>query len=109
MTTLTPRELQDLLAAGMEFPELWMVKIEAEHPVPGLDQLCVNLERRRSTRFDVSASTKEEYVEEIDLATFIQSMLVVPSLEPRAATPSDPTPRSDPGRRSCECSAGSCR
>lgn len=37
MTTHIPGELQDLLAAGVEFPELRMVKIEAEHPVPGLD------------------------------------------------------------------------
>lgn len=59
MTTHTPRELQDLLAA---FPELGIVKIEAEHPVPGLDRPRVTLEARRSTRFDVSASVEEEYV-----------------------------------------------
>lgn len=37
MTTHTPRELEDLLATGVKFPELGMVKIEAKHPVPGLD------------------------------------------------------------------------
>lgn len=59
--------------------------------MPGLDQLRVNLEAQRSTRFDVSTFVEEEYVEEIDMATFIQSMLIVPSLESRAATPSNPT------------------
>lgn len=44
---------------------------------------------QRSTRFDVSASTEEEYFEEIDLAMFIQPMLIIPALEPRAATLSD--------------------
>lgn len=71
MTTHTPEELQDLLAAGVEFPELEMVKIEAEHPVSGLDQLRVTLEAWRSIRFDVYASAEEEYVEEIDLETFL--------------------------------------
>lgn len=47
---------------------------------------------RRFTYFDVSASVKEEYVEEIDLAPFIHSMLIAPSLEPRAAAPPYPTP-----------------
>lgn len=42
MLTHTPGELQDLLDAGVEFPELGMVKIEVEHLVPGLDQLRVN-------------------------------------------------------------------
>lgn len=37
MTTHTLGELQDLLVAGVEFPELGMVKIEAEHPIPGLE------------------------------------------------------------------------
>lgn len=41
MTTYTPRELQDLLAADMDFPELGMVMIEAEHLVPGLGQLRI--------------------------------------------------------------------
>lgn len=82
MTTYTPGELQDLLAVGVEFPELGMVKIETKHPIPGLDQLCVTLEARRSTGFDVSAFVAEEYVEEIDLDTFIQAMLTRQALEP---------------------------
>lgn len=53
MTTHTPGELQDLLAADMEFLELGMVKIKREHPVLGFDQLCASLETRRSTHFDV--------------------------------------------------------
>lgn len=52
-------ELQDLLAAGMEFPKLEMVKIEAEHPAPDLDQLHVTLEKQSSTRFDILASLEE--------------------------------------------------
>lgn len=46
----------------------------------------------RSTRFDVSASAEEEYVEEIGMTMFIQSMLIGPSLEPRAIAPSHRTP-----------------
>lgn len=49
----------------MEFVEFGMVKIEAEDPMPSLDQLCISLEKRRSTCFDVSASVKEEYMEEL--------------------------------------------
>lgn len=70
-------------------PRIGGGKVEAEHPVPGLDQLCVSLEMQRSTQFDVSASREEEYVEETDMATFIQSMLIVSSLEPRGASLSD--------------------
>lgn len=58
------------------------MKIEVEHPVPGLDQLGISLVMRRYTSFDVSTSAKEEYVEEIDLVTYIKSMLIVSSLEP---------------------------
>lgn len=38
-TTHTPGELRDLLNAGIDFPDLGMFKIEADHPVPGLDNL----------------------------------------------------------------------
>lgn len=75
----------------MEFPDLAVLKIEAEHPMPSLDQLCVSLETRKSTCFHVLASIQEEYVEEINLVTYIQSMLIVPSLEVRVAAPSDRT------------------
>lgn len=37
---------------------LGMVKIEAEHPVPGLDRLLASLEERCSTSFDITASFK---------------------------------------------------
>lgn len=96
MTTHAPRELQDLLAASVVFPYLGMVKFEAEHSVPGLDQLRINLDKRRSTRSDVSASVEGEYVKEIDLATFIQSMLVVPALEPKAVISLGPATRECP-------------
>lgn len=42
MTTYILREFQDLLADGVEFPKLGMIKIEGEHLVPRLDQLCVS-------------------------------------------------------------------
>lgn len=51
----------------MDFLELGMVKIKAEHPLLGLDQLGVTLKMRRSTCFDISAFAEEEYIEEIDL------------------------------------------
>lgn len=57
--------------------------------MPCLDQLRVTLEMQRSTRFDMSASAEEEYVEKIDLETYIQLMLIVPVLESRAAVLSD--------------------
>lgn len=37
MTTRMHEELQDLLSAGIDFPEVGIVKIEVEHPLPGLD------------------------------------------------------------------------
>lgn len=96
MVTHTPRELQDLLAASVEFPEMGMVKIETEHPVPSLDQLRITLENQISTRFDVSASAEEEYVEEIDLDTFIQAMLTEAASEPRKTIPLSPVPETIP-------------
>lgn len=69
----------------MDFSELGMVKIEANNPIPGLDQLSVTLEMGRFTDFDILASAEEGYMEEIDLATYIQSMLMVRALEPRGA------------------------
>lgn len=41
-----PGELQEFLAADMEFSELRMAKIEVDHPVPYLDLLRVSLETR---------------------------------------------------------------
>lgn len=97
MIAHTPKELQKLLAAGVEFLELGMVKIEAEHPAPGLDQLCITLEARRSTRFDVSTSAEEEYVEEIHLDIFIYAMLTRPALEPSMTISPSPKPETIPG------------
>lgn len=56
----------------MDFPDLGIIKIRAEHPVPGLDRLITTLEERYSTHSDIPASPEEEYVEEIDLAEYIQ-------------------------------------
>lgn len=47
-------------------PDLGVFKIEAEDPVPGLDNLVAILEERRSTYFDISKSIVEVFVEEIN-------------------------------------------
>lgn len=65
---------------------------ENRTPWPGLDQLRVSLGTRGSTCLDISTFVEKEYAEEIDLATFIQSMLVAPALEQRAIIPPSPTP-----------------
>lgn len=44
-------ELQELLVVGMESSNLGMPKIEAEHPIPGLDRLAASLNERRATSF----------------------------------------------------------
>lgn len=93
---------------SMEFPELGMIKIEAEHAVPGLDQLCVSLETRRSTYFNVLASVEEEYVEEIDLATFIQNVNSV-ILRAEHICTIRPYTRNDSDRRSCKYPSGGYR
>lgn len=66
-----------------------MVKVEAEHQVLGFDRLVAILEERRATSFDIPTSLTE-FVEEINLAGYIQAMLVNPTLEARAATSTDP-------------------
>lgn len=64
ITTHSPGELQDM---GLDFLDLKIIKIEAKYPMRGLDRLLITLEERRPTRF--------EYVEEIDLAQYVQAML----------------------------------
>lgn len=85
MTTHVPKELQDPLIVGIDFPDLGMYKIEADHPMPSLNNLIVILEERYSSRFDVPVSLKQEYVEEITIAEYIQSILIAPAMEPRTA------------------------
>lgn len=68
----------------MDLPKLGMITIKAEHSVPGFDWLFEGLEERRSTIFDISASLEDDVVEEIDLADYIQAMLIDPLLEPSA-------------------------
>lgn len=50
----------------------------------GFDRVVVNLEERRATISNIPASL-EELVEEIDLADYIQAMLISPALEGRVA------------------------
>lgn len=47
-------------------------------------------------RYDVLASVEEDYVEEIDLSTFIQAMLVESALAPWVIIPPGPTPETIP-------------
>lgn len=44
-------EVQELLTAGVEFPDLGIVKIQAKHPVPGLDRLVASLKEQCATSF----------------------------------------------------------
>lgn len=54
--------------------------------MPGLDQLGAILEERQATSFDIHAS-REELMEEIDLADYIQTMLIAPFMEARVLVP----------------------
>lgn len=90
MKTHSPAKLQDLLTTGMDFPDLGIFKIAVEHPVPGFNNFIAISEERHSTHFDISISPEEEYVEEIDLADYIQAILISPAIGSRATMPTDP-------------------
>lgn len=64
---------------GVEFSDLVMVKIEAEHPVPGLDNLLARLEERRPSNWDVAASPKQ-YKEKIVVANYIWAASLGPTM-----------------------------
>lgn len=49
-------ETQKLLVAGVEFVNLGMVKIEAEHLVPDVDNLVARLDERCLSNWDILAS-----------------------------------------------------
>lgn len=51
------------------------MKIEVEHPVPGLDNLVVRLEKQRPSNWDIPASS-EKHIEEIGVADYIWAALV---------------------------------
>lgn len=52
-STHSAEEMQGLLVAGVEFPELGIVKIEAEHPPPGLDNFVARLDERLPSNWDI--------------------------------------------------------
>lgn len=48
--------IQELMVVGLEYPDLGIVKIEAEHPVLGLDNLVSRLDERRPSNWDILTS-----------------------------------------------------
>lgn len=90
-------EVQKILIAGTRFLDLGMVKVEDEHPVPGLDRLVASLEERLPTNWDIPESS-EQFIEEIGLVDYIQAMLVGPTVKtgtipvPKATVPSTTEP-----------------
>lgn len=66
--------MQELLVAGVEFPDLGMVKLEVEHPVPDLELSCP-ARRARPSNWDIHTSA-EQYIEEIWLVDYIRAALV---------------------------------
>lgn len=78
--------LGELVGAGVEFPDLGLVKIKANHHVPGVDNLLTRLKERSSTNWDVPASPeyKEEWRNRLYRATTVDPATVAstgPSLE----------------------------
>lgn len=45
-------EIWELLVAGVKFPNLGMVTIEVEHPVPSFDNLVAKLDEWRPSNWD---------------------------------------------------------
>lgn len=54
-------ELRELLIVGLEFLDLGLVKIEADHPVIGVDRLLTRLEEQRPSNWDVPTSLDPIY------------------------------------------------
>lgn len=72
-------EMQELLVVGVEFSDLGMEKMKAEHPVPRLDNLLTRLEERHPSNYDVLASP-EQYIEEIGATDYIWDISVDPAI-----------------------------
>lgn len=60
--------MHELLAMGVEFPDLGLVKIEADHTIPGFDNLLFQLEERHPSNWRIPASP-EQYLEKIGWPT----------------------------------------
>lgn len=74
----TVEDLCGLLVAGLEFLDLGIEKIEADHPVHGFDILLARLEERRPSNWDVLASLKQ-YIEAIEPANYLLAASVDPT------------------------------
>lgn len=59
VATRSVEEMRELLVTGVELPNLRMVKIEGEHPVPSFDSFMARLEERRLNSWDVPESPEQ--------------------------------------------------
>lgn len=66
--------MHELLLVGLEFPNLGMVKIEQDHPIPYVDNLVARLNERLSSNWHVPPSP-EQYIEEIWLQILSDRLL----------------------------------
>lgn len=53
------KEMHELLAEGVEFPDLGMVNIERDHPITGVDSLTARLNEQHPSNWDISPSPKQ--------------------------------------------------
>lgn len=65
--------LCELLVAGVEFPDLGLVKIEPNHLVPSAHSLFTQLEERRPRDWDIFAY-REQYIDEIWEVDYIHAV-----------------------------------
>lgn len=56
-------EIHELLAVGLEFPNLDMVKIEPDHSIPDVHSLISKLNEWGQSNWDISPSS-EQYIKE---------------------------------------------
>lgn len=69
--------MHELLAVGVEFPDLGMVKIEPDHPAPDVDSLIARLNDRHSSNWDVPHL--RQYIEENEVADYIRTTSIDPT------------------------------
>lgn len=100
------KEMHELMTVGVEFSDLGMVKIEADHPIPGVDTLIARLNQWLLSNWDVHQSP-EQYIEVIGATNYIRPasmdpttvMNVVPDpevTEPSVMESVEPTVRATP-------------
>lgn len=71
----TPVEIEELLSASLEFPNLGIVEVEAEHPIPGIDGLMTRIKEHCLSGWDIPSSP-EKYLKEIGAAKFERASFV---------------------------------